>query len=427
MEITLLVVGLVVGAVGAWFVAKYRYESQKGRVEERAEILAANLQQKSDELRAEQESAANLKAELSGMRERLQFQKSELEELEKKFTEQFQNIATKIVNDNSQLIQQQHKQKLEDVLGPLKERIQEFEKKVDSTREQSIKDSQSLKDHILNLQKLNETIGEDAKNLTSALKGQSKAQGDWGEIILERILEKSGLVQGREYTVQANLKNEEGRRRHPDVIINLPEKKNIVIDSKISLTAYERFCRAEDDAVRATELKEHIASVRRHIKELGQKNYQSIYEINSPDFVFMFIPIEGAFNLAIQNDGELYDEALERNIALLSTTSLWASLRIIASLWRQEYQNQNAIEIARQGGELYDKFVGFVDDLIELGRRMDAAKENYQDAMAKLHTGRGNLVKRADDMKKLGAKTNKTLPQSLIDRIDTSEQMTLIE
>jgi DNA recombination protein RmuC len=427
MEIILLAVGLVVGVAGAWLAAKYRYASQQGRVEERAEMLAVNLRQKSDELRDEQDSVSNLKAELSGMRERLLFQKSELEELEKRFTEQFQNIATRIVNENSQLIQQQHKQKLEDVLGPFKERIQEFEKKVDSTREQGIKDSQSLKDHILHLQKLNEAISEDAKNLTSALTGQSKAQGDWGEIILERILEKSGLVQGREYTVQANLKNEEGRRRHPDVIINLPEKKNIVIDSKISLTAYERFCRAGEDAVRAAELKEHIASVRRHIKELGQKNYQSIYEINSPDFVFMFIPIEGAFNLAIQNDGSLYDEALERNIALLSTTSLWASLRIIASLWRQEYQNQNAIEIARQGGELYDKFVGFVDDLIELGHRMDAAKGNYQDAMAKLHTGRGNLVKRADDMKKLGAKANKALPQSLVDRIDTSEQMSLIE
>jgi len=455
MEITFLIVGLIVGAVGAWFVAKYRHESQKGlsrseadtllkqlndlngekgKAEERNRILAENQRQMTSDLASERGKVVDLSTDLSraqtessNLLEKLGSQKAELDGLHKKLTEQFQNIASKILNDSSQLIQQQHRQKLEDVLNPLKERIQEFEKKVDSTHKESIKDTQSLKEQISALQKLNQTIGEEAKNLTTALKGQAKTQGNWGELILETLLEKSGLVKGREYTVQEIITGEEGKRYYPDVIIHLPEKKKIIIDSKVSLVAYERFCNAPDDVQREAALKEHSGSLRKHIKELSAKNYQNVEELQSLDFVLMFIPIEPAFSVVVSADMALFNEALEKNIVLVTPSTLLATLRTIANMWKQEKQNRNALEIAKEGGALYDKLVGLMNDLIDLGNRIKQTQSSYEEAMKKLYTGSGNLLSKAENIKQLGAKTTKIMPQPLLDRIDSGEQMTLIE
>ncbi len=455
MDIILFVVGLTVGAVSAWLIAKYRHESQKGisraeadtllnqindlnaakaKIEERTSILAENLQQTTAELASERAKVVDLSTELSreqaetaNLLEKLETQKSELEELQKRLTEQFQNIATRILNDSSQLIQQQHRERLEGVLNPLKERIQEFEKKVDSTHKESIRDSQSLKEQILNLQKLNQTIGEEAKNLTTALKGQAKTQGNWGELILETLLDKSGLVRGREYTVQDIVTDEQGRRYYPDVIIHLPEDRKIIIDSKVSLLAYERYCNTNDERDKEALLKGHIGSLRKHIRELSAKNYQNVEELLSLDFVLMFIPIEPAFSLAAGSDMGLFNEALEKNIVLVTPSTLLATLRTIANMWKQEKQNRNALDIARESGALYDKLVGLMNDLIDVGNRIKQTQTSYEEAMKKLYTGSGNLLARVENIRKMGAKTTKTMPQPLLDRIESGEQMTLIE
>ena len=449
MDFISLLIGLVVGSVAAWLISRFHFQSLKGlsqqeaeslrgeletlktengRSAERISLLDQNLTKTGEELSDARGTIIDLtsrlsrsQADLANLQERLQTQKQEIEALQTHLVEQFDSIANRILLDSSQQIQKQHKDKLEDILTPLRDKIERFEKKVDDTHKENIRDNQSLKEQIANLQKLNQSIGEEAKNLTTALKGQSKTQGNWGEVILERILEKSGLVKGREYTVQTSLTGEDGRRLQPDVIINLPESKNLVIDSKVSLSAYERYCSTDDEEQRAIELKEHIGSVRKHIKELSSKNYQNLYQLTSLDFVLMFIPIEPAFNEAVNADLELYQEAFERNIVVVSTSSLLATLRTIASIWRQENQSRNAMEIARQGGDLYDKFVGFVEDLVQLGKRIHATDEAYQEAMKKLVEGKGNLVKRAEEMKSLGAKATKSIPPKILERAEAGE------
>ncbi len=439
MDLLSIALGFVLGALAVWLAAGARQRarmeqlrkqmeeqnSSRSRAEERALLLDQQLSKLAEDLAAERGKVLELssalsksRADTSNLDEKLKTQKAEIEELHRNITEQFQSIANRILLDNSQVLKQQHKQELSDILDPLKEKIDRFERRVDDTHKETIKENQSLKEQIAGLQKLNQSIGEEAKNLTTALKGQSKVQGSWGEIILERILEKSGLVKDREYVVQSSMAGEDGRRLQPDVIVNLPDNKQLVIDAKVSLNAYDRFCSAGEGEGRDEALREHLLSIRKHIKELGQKNYQALYQIKSPDFVFMFVPIEPAFNLAIQTDTELYNDAFERNIVIISASTLWASLRIIANLWRQENQNRHALEIARQGGELYDKFVGFVEDLVELGRKMQGAEKSYLDAMNKLHKGRGNLVRRAEEMRSLGARTAKTLPAGLLERTE---------
>jgi len=264
-------------------------------------------------------------------------------------------------------------------------------------------------------------MSKDATNLTNALKGQTKTQGNWGEFILETILEKSGLVKGREYTVQESLTTHEGKRFQPDIIIKLPEGKTLIIDSKVSLNAYERFVSSEDERDRAANIKEHIASIRNHIKNLSSKNYQNLYDTKSLDFVLMFLPIEPALSLAIQNDMNLFNEAFEKNIVIVSPSTLLATLRTIASIWRQEHQNKNALDIARQSGALYDKFVGLLDDLKNIGDKIKATQNSYEDAMKKLSTGRGNLIGSVEKIKSLGAKTTKALPQNLLDSVEEDE------
>ncbi|MFZ0455576.1 MAG: DNA recombination protein RmuC, partial [Ignavibacteriaceae bacterium] len=265
-------------------------------------------------------------------------------------------------------------------------------------------------------------MAKEANNLTNALKGETKTMGNWGEFILESILEKSGLVKGREYKIQENFTNEEGRRLQPDVVVNLPDNKCIIIDSKVSLLAYENYSSSESDNQRANSLKEHINSIKRHIKDLSSKNYQNIYQIKSLDFVLLFMPVEPAFSLAIQNDTQLFNEAFDKNIVIVSPSTLLATLRTIANIWRQEYQNSNVLEIAKQSGALYDKFQGLLSDLIELGKRMNTMQNSYEGAMKKLYSGRGNLIISVENIKKLGAKTSKSLPQSIIDRASDSDE-----
>lgn len=350
--------------------------------------------------------------------EKLKDQRNELDQLHQQMREQFKNIAADILQKSSQTVQDEHRNRLNDILSPLKDKIEKFETQVGKTNEERIREHQSLKEQISQLHTLNKTIGDEAHNLVSALKGQSKTQGNWGELILEKVLESSGLVKGREYNVQASMNNEEGRRLQPDIIINLPEQRTLVVDSKLSLISYERYCNCSDETQRDLHLKEHIGSIRRHIRDLSGKNYQHLYSINTLDFVLLFVPVEPAFALAVEHDAELFNEAFGKNIVVVTTSTLLATLRTIASIWRLEYQNKNSQEIARQSAELYDKFAGLIDDLIQVGTRMNDAEKAYSGAMAKLHTGRGNLVARVENLKKLGLKTSKQINPKLLQRTE---------
>jgi DNA recombination protein RmuC len=443
MEIILLMFGVIVGFLAAWFVSKFKYAGQKGpsknevedfnnqivllkteksRVEGKSNILEENLIQVNFELTSEREKTIQLNSELSSvksdfsnLKEKLDTQKNEMEKLQEKFTVEFKNIANEILEDKSKRFTEQNKTNLSEILNPLNDKIKDFEKKVEQTYEKESRDRISLYTEIKYLKELNQKISEEANNLTNALKGQSKTQGNWGEIILESILEKSGLTRDREYFVQESLVNSEGKRYQPDVIINLPEEKHIVVDSKMSLTAYERYCSAVDENEKESALKEHILSVRKHIKELSQKNYQNLYEMKSLDFVFMFIPIEPAFALAVQSDANILNEAYEKNIVMISISTLLVSLRLVANLWRIENQNRNAQEIAKQAGDLYDKFVSFTEDLMDIGKKLDATRKTYDESIKKLYEGSGNLVRRAQNIKQLGAKTSKSIHQNLLD------------
>jgi DNA recombination protein RmuC len=265
----------------------------------------------------------------------------------------------------------------------------------------------------------------DAVNLTNALKGQTKTQGNWGEMVLERVLQMAGLVKGREYQVQASMQNFEGKRFQPDIVINLPDDKHLVVDSKVTLVSYERFCSLDDTALRDEELQRHASALRRHVEDLSSKNYQGLYQLNSVDFVLMFVPIEAALTLALQHDSGIYEQAFSRNVVVVSPTTLLATMRTIAHIWRQESQIQNVKEVFRQAGDLYDKFVGFVKDMEELGGRLKLAQNAFDSAFNKLSSGRGNLVGRAEKLRQMGAKTGKQLPRHLID--DGENDATVLE
>ncbi|MGK7396271.1 MAG: DNA recombination protein RmuC [Candidatus Cyclobacteriaceae bacterium M3_2C_046] len=357
-------------------------------------------------------------ADLKNLNEKLQNQKDEISTLQTKFTLEFKNLANEIFEEKSKKFTDQNKLNITEVLNPLKERILEFEKKIDLSNKEAVSWNASLKEQISGLKLLNQQMSKEAENLTKALKGESKIQGNWGEFILESILERSGLEKGREYLVQESMKGDNGKRYQPDIIIKLPEDKHIIIDAKVSLTAYERYFNGEEDEQKVAALKQHLSSIKSHVKGLSQKNYQNLYQLKSLDFVLMFIPLEPAFSLAVQQDQHLFNDAFEKNIVLVSPSTLLATLRTIASIWRQENQNRNALEIARQGGDLYDKFVLFVQDLSELGNRLNTTRDTYDKVMNKLTEGRGNLVKRAENIKKLGASASKILPADLLEKAE---------
>jgi DNA recombination protein RmuC len=434
MEIIYLIFGLLIGAVAAWLIASSKFKGDAGRVEERSRLLEVDKSSLQSELKTEREKSeklnseySSLKSDYSNLQTKLSAQKAEIEELQQKFTKEFENLANRIFDDKTKRFSEQSKTNLAEILNPLKERITEFQSKVEETNKESIKGNASLREQLSMLKDMNQQITQEAKNLTEALKGQSKTQGNWGEFILESILEKSGLVKGREYVVQESLTSESGKRFQPDVIIKLPENKSIIIDSKVSLVGYERFVSSEDENEKQLALREHINSIRSHIKSLSSKNYQNLYQLESLDFVLMFMPIEPAFALAVQNDPSIFNDAFEMNIVIVSPSTLLATLRTISSIWRQENQNKNALEIARQAGSLYDKFVNFYNDLLDVGKRMDSAKDSYENAMKKIHDGRGNLISGVEKIKQLGAKTSKTMPPAAVNRAELDDDSNLLD
>ena len=405
-----------------YFQEKLGLEREKSVFEERwqsaqadKEQLAAELEQLRAENDQHKQRLARAEVEFRTMQEKLQTQKQEVEELQKKFTTEFENVANRILKLNSAEFTQVNQKNMSEILLPLKEKLQLFEKKVEDTYEKGLKDQTDLKAELKKLYDLNIRISDEANNLTKALKGDVKKQGNWGEVILERILERSGLTEGREYEKQAAVLSEDGRRIQPDVLIHLPDQKHIIVDSKVSLVAYERLVNADDESQHARFVKEHLQSLRTHIKGLSDKHYQNSPQVNSPDFVLLFVPIESSFSIAIQEDQELFSYAWDNKVVIVSPSTLLATLRTIASIWQQENQNRNALEIARQGGALYDKFVGFLSDLDKVGSSLDATRKNYDLAMNKLNDGRGNLIRSAEKLRELGAKATKELPQKLLE------------
>lgn len=450
MEIIFLIIGLIIGFILAFLFLRSKktitleeanklneeinlLKIENGKLSERIRIIEDDKINLQSELKLEREKSEKLtsensalKSDYTNLQQKLNEQKSEIEELQQKFVKEFENLANKIFEEKSAKFTEQNKEKISEILNPLKEKISEFEKKVEQTNKESIDRLSSLREQLHSLKELNNQMTQEAKNLTEALKGQTKTQGNWGEFILESILEKSGLVKGREYVVQEAITNESGKRFQPDVIVYLPENKSIIIDSKVSLIAYERYVSSEDETEKSKALKEHILSIRSHLKNLNSKNYQSLYQLNSLDFVLMFMPIEPAFALAVQQDANLFNDAFEMNIVIVSPSTLLATLRTIASIWRQEYQNKNVLEIAKQAGALYDKFVNFYNDLIEVGKKLDAAKDSYAEAMKKIHDGRGNLIAGVEKIKQLGAKASKSLPPAALNRSNLDENNLLI-
>ena len=397
---------------------KLAAEAQRRAVAEEKSSRVPGLEGELDKAQQEntqlQTKMTELETRLEGERKNAEEKLSLLQEARDQLKLEFQNVANKIFEDKSLKFTEQNKENIEGVLKPMREQLVDFKKKVEDVYDKESKDRVSLLTEIIHLKSLNERISEDAINLTNALKGQSKTRGSWGEMILERVLEESGLHKGREYEVQAMYASEGGQRRHPDVIVHLPESKDIVIDSKVSLTAYEKYCSADTDEKREKRLKEHVISIRTHIKELSNKRYEELEGISTLDFVLMFLPIEGAFWTAIESEQGLFNEAFDKNIMLVSPSTLLATLRIINNIWRYEDQNKNALIIAKKAGDLHDKFVGFVDALEDVGQKIGKAHESYKTARDRLSKGKGNLVRRTEELKQLGVKAKKELPEGLV-------------
>jgi DNA recombination protein RmuC len=429
MNIVFLLVGVALGAAVAWFAAKFKQASNKGFSQNEVEqkyILRELYNELRDELSARTAELQSKVAEYAAMREtnralneRIEQNRAELEDLQKKFHAEFENLANKILEEKSKKFVEVNEEKIANILNPLKEKIQTFEKKVEDTYNNETREKASLRKELELMVQANKQMSEEANRLTRALKGDSKVQGDWGEVQLEMLLEKSGLVRDIHFRKQENFKTEDGANVRPDYVINLPESKNFVIDCKVSLTAYEGYYHAETDELRAQKLAEHVASLQRHIADLGSKNYQNLYGINPPDYVFLFVPIEPALTVALQSDNSLFDKALNKNVVLVTTSTLLATLRTISYIWKQENQKRNVLEIAKESGALYDKFVGFVEDLISVGKRIEDTQKDYKAAMNKLveSTKKGDtIVGRIERIKLLGANTTKAIPQNLLDR-----------
>jgi DNA recombination protein RmuC len=401
---------------------KQQFLSDKNTFEKQLELSNSEK----ENIRNEKDSLAiqlsKKEVDFENLWERNKEQKEEVEKLQEKFTKEFENLANKILDEKSNKFTEQNKENMKSILSPLQDKIQLFEKKVEDTHKESIDYHAALRQQILGLREMNIQMSKETVNLTKALKGDSKMQGNWGELVLERVLEKSGLEKGREYEVQQSHTTEEGNRVFPDVVINLPDGKKMVVDSKVSLTAYEKYINEDDDETAKTRyLKEHVNSIKLHVEQLGNKNYQDLYQIESPDFVLLFIPMEPAFAIALNEDTSLYNKAFEKNIVIVTPSTLLATLRTIDSMWANQKQQENAFEIARQAGALYDKFEGFVADLIKIGKKIDESKVEYQGAMNKLVDGKGNLITSVEKLKKMGAKAKKSLPDSILKRAETDE------
>ncbi|MDC1432907.1 DNA recombination protein RmuC [Polaribacter sp.] len=426
----IVVFGISIGLFIGRLLGKLKSEKEKSVLEgqnallqssqEIAENAALKVQKELRFLQQEKEQLLTINsgqvADLKNLQQKLDENKEEVTKLQEKFTKEFENLANKIFEDKSTKFTEQNKQNIQTILNPLQEKIKGFEDKVDKTHKESIDYHASLRQQIVGLKEMNLQMSKETINLTKALKGDNKTQGNWGELVLERVLEKSGLEKNREYFVQQSFTNDEGKRVLPDVVIHLPDNKKMIVDSKVSLTAYEKFVNSEDETQKALFLKEHINSLKRHIEQLSEKKYEDIYKIESPDFVLLFIPIEPAFAVAINSDNFLYNKAFDKNIVIVTPSTLLATLRTIDTMWNNEKQQKNALEIARQAGSLYDKFHGLLNDLIGIGKKIDASKTDYNAAMNKLVEGNGNLINSVEKLKKMGAKAKKALPENIIER-----------
>lgn len=425
--------GLLIGAVIGWIVAKLKSTKQSDETNElklqlqleveRCKNLGDDLAEKNAEIRQEREKVmglstenSTLKANYQNLESKLKEQKEEVDKLQQKFAHEFKNLANEIFEEKSKKFTDQNKTNIFDLLNPLKERIETFEKKVEKNNKDSLEWNSALKTQLNHLKELNQQITKEAESLTKALKGDSKAQGNWGELQLEMILEKVGLQKDVHYQKEKNYKAEDGSNQRLDYIIKLPDEKYLVLDSKVSLTAYSNYFESETDEQRERFLKQHIASVNNHIKLLSEKNYQNIHDIQQPDFILMFVANEPALTMALKEDDQLYEKALDRNVVLVSTSTLLATLRTVSYIWKQDLQNKNAVEIARQAGALYDKFTGFTEDLLKVGHNLRQTKDNYDAAMNKLTDGSGNLVRRTEKLRELGAKASKQIDTRLVDR-----------
>jgi len=396
-------------------------EKDKNRISSEKEQFSSELNIEKEKLAKAETRIARAEEIFKSQEEKFNTLKSELENVHKKYSTEFEVIANKILDEKSVKFIEQNKTNMDIILNPLKDNIKRFEEQVQKSYKTESDERITLKTEIKNLVDLNKQISEEANNLAKALKGDNKMQGNWGEHILENIFERSGLIKDQEYKKEYSVANEEGGRDRPDFVVLLPDNKHIVVDSKVSLVAYERAVNTLDIAEREQYVKEHITSIRNHIKGLNERNYQAISTLNTPDFVLLFIPIESSFSIAVQADQELFNFAWDKKIVIVSPSTLLATLRTIASVWKQERQTKNALEIARQSGALYDKFVGFLEDMSKIEKSIDDSGKAYQSAINKLSTGSGNIVKRVENLKVLGAKTEKSISSKFIENNDTSQ------
>lgn len=439
LDLLLLFTGLILGLTVGYFIALHRSRStcalQLSQLKEELmqqkslttatnamladkkhalELAAAGLENKQQQINRLTGELNAERNELKNVRQQLLEKQGEIERTQAQLLGQFENLSNKVIKDQAHSFRTTSTEQLENVLKPLREKITSFEQKVQDTYEKSLHDATSLTEQIKQLNTLNQQLGKDAVNLTKALRGDKKMQGNWGEMLLETLLDKSGLEKNVHYRPQATHQSDEGQLFRPDIIIDLPEGKHLVIDSKVSLVAYLEFHQCSDDAQTARHLDDHCRALRNHVQALGGKKYEQLLNINTPDFVLMFVPNEPAFNVAMGHDPDLFNYALSRNVVIVTTSTLLATLRTVSSLWRSENQKRNVLEIAEESGKLYDKFVGFVEDMEGIGKHLESTSKAYSGAMNKLTEGKGNLVGRTERLRKLGAKTTKTLPAQLL-------------
>lgn len=436
-SIILILAILISGGIGAFVgltISKLKSKSNQSALQERLTQLQTSYEElkntldklslERDAIRQEKETlSAELvrkQADFDHLKQKNEEQKAEVEKLQEKFTKEFENLANKILDEKSTKFTNQNKENIDAILKPLQEKIQHFEKRVEETNKEDINRSADLRRQILGLKELNEQMSKETVNLTKALKGDTKMQGNWGELVLERVLERSGLQKDSEYFIQRSFTTDDGKRVMPDVIIHLPGDKKLIVDSKVSLVAYERYINEVEEVDRSSYLKNHVISVKKRVSELAEKNYHQLYEMESPDFVLLFIPIESAFAIASMEYPHLYGDAFDKNIIIVTPTTLLAVLKTIDSMWQNEKQKANAIEIATQAGRLYDSFVNLTDELIKVGNQIGTVKKSYDSAMVKL-TGKGNLITRVEKLKTLGAKASKQQNEKLLKRAEDND------
>lgn len=417
-EIIYLLVGVVVGGLAAWLVAKAQSSTAYQVAASALKASQADVARLQEQLDHERKAHLEQTAQLAAAEANYNNLEDQLRSQQELLTVQFRNLANDLLEEKSRRFTEQNRESLDQILQPLGEKIKAFEKKVEDTYREELRDKAGLLAEIQKLHQLSVRLSDDANNLSRALKGDTKKQGNWGEMILEKILERSGLSAGVEYRTQVLTRNPSGELIKPDVVVYLPDSKHLVIDSKVSLVAYEQLMNADDDAEKERYLMAHVASVKAHIRLLADKTYYAADHLASPDFTLLFMPIESAFSLAVQADAELFNFGWEKRIVVVSPTTLLATLRTVASVWKMEKQSKNAIEIARLSGEMYDKFEGFLQDMGKIGKQLKDAQDAHSAAMNKLTDGRGNLIRTAEKLKVLGARATKDLPKNLLDQAD---------